>query len=121
MSSTKSHRREVFAGGFLFTDLQLNSPRGPDDVEIAGTRVGVVLPRVIQLPCEVLFEGVRNASAGAIARPNVQAPIVENFVGHKPGELLFVDLKWMLDLNAIAITPRVHLRIAPAPLEIISI
>src|SRR6266853_875550 len=62
-----------------------------------------------------------DAAAKTITGPNVQTPIVKNFVGNKPGKFFLIDLEWMLDLQAISIAPGVDLRLAPASFEPISI
>src|SRR5258708_28261958 len=62
-----------------------------------------------------------DAAAKTITGPNVQTPIVKNFVGNKPGKCFLIDLEWMLDLQAISIAPGVDLRLAPASFEPISI
>src|SRR5439155_2241415 len=65
----------------------------------------------------MLIEGVVRANGESVSHPVVLAPIVENLVRNKTGELSFPNGKRMLDLTASAIAPGIDLRVAPAALE----
>ena len=69
----------------------------------------------------MLVERMGDAGAETITRPNVQAPVIKNLIENKPGELLLVQVEWMFELQSLAITPGVSLRLAPTVLEPVSI
>src|SRR5258705_6576148 len=69
----------------------------------------------------MFVESMTDAAAKTIPGPNVQTPIVEHFVGNKPGKLFLIHREWMLDLGAISVAPGIDLRFAPASFEPISI
>ena len=51
----------------------------------------------------------------------MQAPVVKHFIRNKPGEFPSAHLERVLDLQTIAVSPRVDLRRAPATFEKIAI
>ena len=65
----------------------------------------------------MFIEGVVRANGDSVSHPVMLAPIVENLVRNKTGELSFPDGKRMLDLTANAIAPGIDLWVAPAALE----
>src|SRR6266550_1488466 len=56
-----------------------------------------------------------------VAHPIVLAPVIKHFVCDIAGELRVVDLEWMFELHAVAITPGINLRRAPAALNPVAI
>ena len=69
----------------------------------------------------MFVEGMTSAHGEPVPHPVMQAPVVEYFLRHEPGELRFLNLERMLDLNSVAVTPGVNLRLAPAALKPVSI
>ena len=79
--------------------------------------MAIVLAHVIQIECQVFVERMTDTGRKPIARPDMQTPVVENFVRNKPGERFFVYREWVFNLQAISVAPGVDLRGAFAPLK----
>src|SRR2546423_7933399 len=99
------------------TALELESQRRADDVDVSRLAAAIVLPHVVKLAGDVLVEGVARADGCPVAYPVVHGPVIKDLVRNEPDEFRFLDLEWMLQPHAIAIAPRIDLRLAPSPLE----
>ena len=114
-------KRQSRPVGTALQKLDLKSPNRAQDVQVAGTSTAIVLAHVIKLQREVLVEGVIRANGRAVPDPIMQAPVVKKLIREKPGELLLANREWSLESHAIAVAPRIDLRIASAPLKPVAI
>src|ERR1041385_5841198 len=99
------------------TPLPPNPPGRADDVNVTRPRAAIVLPHHISFQREVFIEGVADADGETIADPIVQTPVIKELIVDHPYEFRLADFKRMFELQPVAITPGVNLRLAPAPLE----
>src|SRR5437762_9767185 len=100
---------------------ELESQGRADNVDVSGLATPVVLPQVVKLAGEMLVEGVARADGGTVAYPIAHAPVIKDLIRNEPHELCLLDLEWMLQPHAIAIAPRIDLRLAPSTLEPVAI
>src|SRR2546423_14387882 len=100
---------------------QLKSQRRADDVDVSRLAAAIVLPHVVKIAGDVLVEGVARGDGCPGAYPVVHAPVIKDLFRNEPDEFRFLDLEWMLQPHAIAIAPRIDLRLAPPSLEPIAI
>src|SRR6476619_1354683 len=89
--------------------LHAESQHRPDHIDIPRSRAAVVLSQYIQVAGEVLIKGVTGPHTEPIANPVVHSPVIKSFFGNEEGELCLANVEGMLELNAITITPRIHL------------
>jgi hypothetical protein len=92
-----------------------------DDVDVAWARASVILPHTINVKREMFVEGMADACSKSIPRPNVQTPFIKHLVTNRERKVCLSNPKRMLDQNGVAISPGIHLRLAPAAFEPVAV